>query len=136
MKTHELKILPQYFQAAWNGTKTFEIRKNDRDYQVGDVLVLKEWDGERFTGSALCVKVTYILKDAEMYGLKDGYIIMGVRHIESNSDFKPVQNFDKMRSMSVEELAEWAWGVESDGRAYGPRGKKAWLDWLRQEVGE
>ena len=41
---------------------------------------------------------------------------------------------DKIRSMTDEELANWVWGVETAGRAYGPRGKKAWLDWLRQEV--
>ena len=82
MKKHELKILPQYFQAVWIDTKTFELRKDDRDYQCGDILVLREWDGENYTGSAICVKVTYILRNAEKYGLKDGYVIMGIRHLE------------------------------------------------------
>ena len=41
---------------------------------------------------------------------------------------------DCIRAMTDEELAEWAWGIETAGRAYGPRGKKAWLDWLKQEV--
>lgn len=82
MTMHKLKILPQYFQAVWSGVKTFEIRKDDRGYQVGDILVLREWDGEKYTGSAICVKVTYILRDAEGYGLKDGYVIMGIRHLE------------------------------------------------------
>ena len=41
---------------------------------------------------------------------------------------------DKIRSMSDEELADWVWGAETAGRAYGPRGKKAWLDWLKQEA--
>lgn len=31
MKMHELKILPQYFQAVWNGTKTFELRKEVKE---------------------------------------------------------------------------------------------------------
>jgi hypothetical protein len=82
MKKHELKILPQFFQAVWDGIKTFELRKDDRDYQRGDILVLREWDGEKYTGSAICVKVTYILQNAEKYGLKDGYVIMGIRHLE------------------------------------------------------
>lgn len=43
-------------------------------------------------------------------------------------------NADRVRAMSDEELAEWVWGAETAGRAYGPRGKKAWLDWLKQEA--
>lgn len=45
-----------------------------------------------------------------------------------------VTNADRIRAMTDEELADWVWGVETAGRAYGPRGKKAWLDWLKQEV--
>lgn len=50
--------------------------------------------------------------------------------------FRPaiITNADRTRSMTDEELAEWAWSVESSGRAYGPRGKKAWLDWLKKEA--
>lgn len=44
-----------------------------------------------------------------------------------------VTNGDRVRDMGDWELAEWVWGAETAGRAYGPRGKKAWLDWLRQE---
>ena len=47
---------------------------------------------------------------------------------------KPQTNADRIRSMSDEELADWVWGAETAGRAYGPRGKKAWLDWLKQEA--
>lgn len=36
MATHRLKIQEQYADAVLNGTKTFEIRKNDRGYKVGD----------------------------------------------------------------------------------------------------
>lgn len=115
MKKHELKTLPQYFQAVWNGTKTFELRKDDRDYQRGDILVLREWDGEKYTGSALCVKVAYILQDAEKYGLKDGYVIMGIRRIESNADFKPVTSADRIRAKceTDEGLYAFILGVHS-----------------------
>lgn len=135
MKTHELKILPQYFQAVWSGTKTFELRKDDREYQRGDVLVLREWDGEQYTGSALCVKVTYILQDAEKYGLKDGYVIMGIRRIESNADFKPQTNADRIRAMTNDELAKKMSGLESFALTCGggwPPEK--WLDWLKSPV--
>ena len=76
---HELKIQPKYFQAIWDNVKRFEIRKNDRDYKVGDVLVLREWDGEKYTGSAIVVKVTYIY-DGEIGGLEDGYVVMSIEH--------------------------------------------------------
>lgn len=45
-------------------------------------------------------------------------------------------NADRIRAMTNEELADWVWGVETAGRAYGPRGKKAWLDWLKEEAKE
>lgn len=40
---HELKVWPEYYERLADGTKTFEVRKDDRGYQTGDVLVLKEW---------------------------------------------------------------------------------------------
>ena len=51
-----------------------------------------------------------------------------------NYQHKTITNADRLRAMSDEELAEWVWGAETAGRAYGPRGKKAWLDWLKQEA--
>lgn len=44
---HELKIWPQYFQAVVDGRKTFEVRTNDRPFQFGHTVVLKEWDPTR-----------------------------------------------------------------------------------------
>ena len=41
---HELKIWPQYYARVADGSKTFEIRNNDRGYQTGDKVILREWD--------------------------------------------------------------------------------------------
>lgn len=49
---------------------------------------------------------------------------------------QPQTNADLVRAMSDEELAEWVWSAESSGRAYGPRGKNAWLNWLKSPVQE
>lgn len=43
-RVHELKIWPQYYSRVAEGSKTFEIRNNDRDYQRGDKVILREWD--------------------------------------------------------------------------------------------
>ncbi|EAE5185442.1 DUF3850 domain-containing protein [Listeria monocytogenes] len=75
MKTHELKILSKYFWDILEGKKTFEIRKNDRDYQVGDYLILKELKDEKHTGRKLPVVVTYITD----YEQKEGYVVMGIK---------------------------------------------------------
>lgn len=42
MNKHYLKTVQPYFDAIDQGLKTFEIRKNDRDFKVGDILVLLE----------------------------------------------------------------------------------------------
>lgn len=48
MKTHELKLDIKYFDDVKSGKKNFEIRKNDRGYEVGDILELKAWDKDSF----------------------------------------------------------------------------------------
>ena len=60
---HILKTWPEYYQAVWTGEKTFEIRVNDRNYQVGDLLVLQEFDPrtKEYTGSVLRKRVTYLI---------------------------------------------------------------------------
>lgn len=77
MKKHELKILPIYFQAQLEGKKNFEIRKNDRNYNVGDLLLLEEYNPEtqEFTGREIAVKVTYITD----YQQRDGYVVLGTK---------------------------------------------------------
>ena len=62
-KRHELKILPEYFRAVLYGVKTFEIRKNDRDFQRGDTVCLMEYDRESdtFTGRQQLIEITYVL---------------------------------------------------------------------------
>lgn len=82
--THELKILPQYFHAVWDGYKTFELRKADRDYKVGDYLLLREYTGEDYTGSFIKVLITYILKDCPEYGLDKDYCILSFKRASFN----------------------------------------------------
>lgn len=74
---HELKIYPQYFDAIISGKKTFEVRKNDRKFHVGDVLVLKEWDNINYSGRTVRANVTYMIDD-KFVGISPGYVVMGI----------------------------------------------------------
>ena len=76
MQVHELKILPQYFEEVINENKTFEVRKNDRNYRVGDYLHLREWRYGNYTGRETMVKVTYLLDDPNY--CKEGFVILGI----------------------------------------------------------
>lgn len=78
---HELKTDILFYGAVACGNKTFEIRKDDRNFQVGDILHLQEYrplEG-KYTGNSLKMVITYILSYAPYYGLKPGYVIMGIK---------------------------------------------------------
>lgn len=64
MTVHELKSWSSYFRAVVTGIKTFEVRRNDRDFRTGDVLVLREWDPKsgHFTGKQTRRGVTYCVQ--------------------------------------------------------------------------
>ncbi len=74
---HELKCWPEYFQAVLDGVKMFEIRKNDRDFKVGDWLHLQEWcpKTQAYTGRSTKREVVY----STGWEQKPGYIVMGLR---------------------------------------------------------
>ena len=72
---HEIKILPEYFEAVACGAKKFELRKNDRCYEVGDTVILREWNGFEHTGDEVAVTITYVLKNCPEYGLEKGYCV-------------------------------------------------------------
>lgn len=77
MKTVSKKILPEYFQDVKARKKNFEIRIDEDDIQVGDLLILEEWDGKAYTGSALVERVKYVLRNVPEFGLMKGYCIIG-----------------------------------------------------------
>lgn len=76
VKIHVLKIMPIYFQDVIEGRKKFEVRRNDRDFKVGDIVILKEFEYGKYTGRTHTTRITYILDDAEY--CKDGYVIFGI----------------------------------------------------------
>lgn len=98
MSTHHLKTWPEHFQAVKSGDKKAELRVNDRSFQVGDTLILEEYepggvehfydpsqsdgDGERYhearyTGDKLEATVTHILHGPD-FGLAAGHVMMSL----------------------------------------------------------
>lgn len=78
-RIHDLKILPIFYGPVVRGEKPFELRKNDRDYRVGDRLKLREFCPEKqeYTGSHVMMEVTYVLEN-EVY-LQKGIVALGIK---------------------------------------------------------
>lgn len=85
--THALKCWPEFFKAISDGSKPFELRKDDRPFEVGDDLIIQEYRPEEnsgYTGEEIKKVISYILRDAPKFGLKQGYIIIGLKEKENN----------------------------------------------------
>lgn len=87
MREHVLKCWPQFMPRIASGQKTFEIRKNDRDYQVGDRLRLYEYDPKtsvqwdhKGRHPQILAEITYMSSAFQ----QEGYVVLGIRLIESN----------------------------------------------------
>lgn len=77
MTQHELKILPEYFVAVRDGIKRFEVRKDDRPFEVGDILCLHEINCGVLTGRTIKAEVTYVLRHPDY--CKEGYCILSIK---------------------------------------------------------
>jgi len=104
-KIHQLKTWPTHFQDLIERKKTFEIRKNDRDFQVGNLLELLEWQpifkgsmespfeivGGSFTGRNLTVEVTHILSAPE-FGVDENVVILSIKFQDTLKFKEPTTN--------------------------------------------
>jgi len=79
MKIHDLKISPNHFRDVCLERKKAEMRRDDRNFEVGDHLLLREYLEEKksYTGSMLVVLITHIL-DTETQGIKEGYVMLSI----------------------------------------------------------
>ena len=91
MSLHRLKCWPDAFEAVCAGTKSFEWRRDDRGFEVGDELLLAELipqdpsppgspPGGRYTGRDTAVVVTAILR-APKHGVPEGFVVMSIRRL-------------------------------------------------------
>jgi hypothetical protein len=79
MKEIHKKVWSKYYEALRDGVKPFELRKDEDNVEVGDILILEEWDGD-YTGYSIKRKVSYVLRDVPHFGLKKGYCIIALDH--------------------------------------------------------
>lgn len=83
MATHILKTWPAYFERLLDGTKTFEVRKDDRGYQMGDILDLREWVPatsmvrSTFTGRSVRFRVGFVFRQGVGVDLGE-YVVMSL----------------------------------------------------------
>lgn len=75
----EKKVLPEYYKGIRTHKKMYEIRKDEDGIKPGDILVLREWDGEKYTGGKTKREVTSVLRDCPEYGLMEGYCILSLQ---------------------------------------------------------
>lgn len=79
-KEHEIKLSSEYFDDVKNGIKTFEIRKNDRDYNINDILVMREYtENKEYTGRYLEAVIIYILNNESF--LQKDYVALGIKSV-------------------------------------------------------
>ncbi len=80
---HRVKTISRFFQDCKRGLKTFELRQDDRNYQVGDVLIQEEWDGKFYTGEQIRHLITYkfSFEDMPKWGLREGWCILGIEPV-------------------------------------------------------
>lgn len=78
-KQHDLKVWDEFYNAVEDGSKPFEARKNDRDYQVGDILKMRSFNPHilDYSGRSHKRMVTFILHGPG-FGVEEGYCIMGL----------------------------------------------------------
>jgi len=83
--THALKTWPEFFAAIESGKKKFDLRKDDRPFEIGDKIILQEFDPafKLYSGKEIEKNITYILR-GPIFGLKRGYCILSLEDLNLN----------------------------------------------------
>jgi hypothetical protein len=79
---HELKTWPEHYDNVVKGAKTFEIRKNDRDFRVGDTVALRRFCPEKkeYTGEECVIYISHLLDGKNtQFGLSPDYCILSIK---------------------------------------------------------
>lgn len=79
---HFLKIWKPHFEDVKSGVKKAEVRLNDRNFNVGDTLVLQEYNplDNSYSGNEIEKEVTHIISGMDSdFGLKPKYVVMSIK---------------------------------------------------------
>jgi hypothetical protein len=84
--THALKCDPGFYKSIVDGTKTFDVRRHDRPFKVGDKLLLQEYnrETEKYSGQEWHGEITYILDSTDY--CKKNFVILGIRENGAHYD--------------------------------------------------
>ena len=80
---HEIEVWPAYFHPISSGEKRFEVRRDDRGFQKGQVLWIREYDymarsyRDKHTGNAVFARIDWVLSGGQ-FGIEPGYIVMSI----------------------------------------------------------
>ena len=82
-KIHDLKVWTEFFEDIMARRKTFEVRKDDRNFQVDEFLSLQCFDpfNKKYTGEKMIVRITYKLNGGQ-FGIEPGYCVLGISEPE------------------------------------------------------
>ena len=96
MKLHELKLQQPFFDDVYYNRKDFEVRKDDRDFKIGDRLKLIEYPSEN--PKYVLKDIKYILEGGQ-HGIESGYVVLGLKDVsfsEPLSEIIKKEREDKM----------------------------------------
>ena len=95
MKNHQIKTHSEYFQQVWDRKKLFEIRKDDRNYEVGDTLTLLDYNPETNTYNrrTISAEISYKLNGGN-FGIENGFCALSMSKLANwNLDEEGLPHF-------------------------------------------
>ena len=100
---HALKIKAEYFEAVISGEKLFEVRVNDRNYKVGNLLGLNEINtDDEYTGRSCMVYIDYILELGH-----DNLVVMTIKPVYTRKSDCPMNHLKSVHDYSVPLVSEY-----------------------------
>jgi len=128
-RIHELKSIPPFFQAVLDGTKTFEVRREDRGFNLSDTLWLREFDHDTgYSGRELRVSVRYL----SSFHQQPGYVVLGIERGLTVARDAPSEEGIEAVAQGLHEAADRF----SDWEGSWTDGPEAKREWYRARAGE